>query len=73
VGTEKLEAGDPAAAIECFLRAIASFDAHAPAHYQMGRALLRLQRLEEADAAFARAQRLNPGLVPPPARGQPVR
>jgi tetratricopeptide (TPR) repeat protein len=73
VGTEKLDSGDAAAALECFLRATATFDGYAPAHYQMGRALLRLQRPDDARAAFARAQRLNPGLVPPPGLGTPVK
>lgn len=66
VGTRQLDEGDPAAAIECFRRAIAVFDAYAPAHYQMGRALQRLNRQEEARAAFARAKQLNPSLVSPP-------
>jgi tetratricopeptide (TPR) repeat protein len=66
VGTHQLDAGDPTAAVESFRRAIAVFEACAPAHYQMGRALQRLDRPEAARAAFARAHRLNPSLVPPP-------
>jgi tetratricopeptide (TPR) repeat protein len=66
VGTAKLEAGDANAAVECFQRATAAFDAYAPAYYQMGRAFERLGRPGEARAAFARAQQLNPSLVPPP-------
>jgi tetratricopeptide (TPR) repeat protein len=66
VGTAQLDGGDPAAAIECFRRAIAVFEAYAPAHYQMGRALQRLNRPDGARAAFARARQLNPSLVPPP-------
>ena len=65
VGTQKLEAGDTAAAADAFRRATQAFDAFAPAHYQLGRALERLGRHEAARAAFARAQQLNPALVPP--------
>ncbi len=64
-GTEKLEAGDAAGALESLRRAIAVFDAYAPAHYQMGRALQALGRAADADAAFGRARQLNPSLVPP--------
>jgi tetratricopeptide (TPR) repeat protein len=74
VGTEKLEGGDPAAALDCFLRATATDGSYAPAHYQMGRALLRLAKIADARAAFARAQSLNPALVPPPiGSGKPVK
>jgi tetratricopeptide (TPR) repeat protein len=66
VGTEKLEAGDSRAALESFRRATAVFEAYAPAHYQMGRTLHRLGQPVAARAAFARAQQLNPSLVPPP-------
>jgi tetratricopeptide (TPR) repeat protein len=65
VGTEKLEAGELRGALECFRRAIATFENFAPAHYQMGRSLQRLGQGEAARAAFARAQQLNPSLVPP--------
>lgn len=65
VGAEKLNAGDAAAAAECFRRAIKAFEAFAPAHYQLGRALDRLGQHDAARAAFARAQQLNPALVPP--------
>lgn len=64
-GAEKLDAGDAAAAADCFRRAIGAFDAFAPAHYQLGRALERLGQHDAAGAAFARAQQLNPALVPP--------
>jgi tetratricopeptide (TPR) repeat protein len=64
-GTQKLDAGDPVLALDCFRRATKAFDAFAPAHYQMGRALDRLGQREAARAAFAKAQRLNPALVPP--------
>lgn len=66
VGTGQLDGGDPSAAIESFRRATAVFEAYAPAHYQMGRALQRLNRPDAARAAFARARQLNPSLVPPP-------
>ena len=42
-----------------------SFDAYAPAHYQLGRALAALGEPDAARAAFARAHELNPSLVPP--------
>lgn len=66
VGTGQLDGDDPAAAIACFRRAIDVFEAYAPAHYQMGRALQRLNRPDAARAAFARARQLNPSLVAPP-------
>jgi tetratricopeptide (TPR) repeat protein len=65
VGAQKLDAGDAAAAADCFRRATQAFDAFAPAHYQLGRALERLGQHDAARAAFARAQQLNPALVPP--------
>jgi tetratricopeptide (TPR) repeat protein len=67
-GAQKLDAGDAAGAADAFRRATLMFDAFAPAHYQLGRALQRLGRDEEAKAAFARAQQLNPALVPPVVR-----
>ena len=65
VGTAKLEAGDLTGALDQFRRAAAIDDSYAPAHYQMGRTLQRLGQHEASRAAFARAQRLNPSLVPP--------
>ena len=65
VGTRKLEAGDLNGALEQFRRATATFDAYAPAHYQMGRVLLQLGQLDASRAAFARAAELNPSLVSP--------
>jgi tetratricopeptide (TPR) repeat protein len=65
VGTQKLDAGDTTVAAECFRRAIEAFDGFAPAHYQLGRALDRLGQHDAARAQFARAQQLNPALVPP--------
>jgi tetratricopeptide (TPR) repeat protein len=65
-GTQTMEAGDAAAAADCFRRAIAAFEPFAPAHYQLGRALDALGRHDEARASYARAQQLNPALVPPP-------
>lgn len=66
VGVRRLDGGEPAAAVESFRRAIAAFEGFAPAHYQMGRALERVGRHDAARAAFARAQQLNPSLLPPP-------
>lgn len=68
VGTQKLEAGDAKGALEEFRRATTIFEPYAPAHYQMGRALLRLGERNAARAAFHRAQQLNPSLTPPPSR-----
>lgn len=64
-GVQRLDEGHTTDAVDCFRRAIDAFDAFAPAHYQLGRALGRLGRLDAARAEFARAQQLNPALVPP--------
>jgi tetratricopeptide (TPR) repeat protein len=68
VGTARLWNGDLIAALDEFRAAVSVFEAYAPAHYQMGVALERLGQADAARAAFARAQQLNPGLVPPIAR-----
>jgi tetratricopeptide (TPR) repeat protein len=60
-----MDEGQAAAAVALFRRAIAAFDRFAPAHYQLGLALDRLGDHGAALAAFARAQQLNPALVPP--------
>ncbi len=65
VGTARFDAGDFAGSLELFRRATSTSDQYAPAHYQMGRALQRLGRNDEARVAFQRAASLNPGLVPP--------
>jgi tetratricopeptide (TPR) repeat protein len=64
-GIQKLENADPSGAIDHFRRAVEIFEAYAPAHYQLGRALQSVGRMEASRAAFARAQQLNPSLVPP--------
>ena len=64
-GTQKLDAGDAAGAAEIFRRATQAFEGFAPAHYQLGRALQMLGQHDAAKKAFARAQRLNPALIPP--------
>lgn len=66
VGTARLDAGDPAGALEHFRRAAGVLDEYAPAHYQMGRALRALGDEGAARAAFARARQLNPSLAAPP-------
>ena len=65
VGIARLDANDAAGAAEQFRRAIAKVETYAPAHYQLGRALQRLGQDMAARAAFARAQALNPSLMPP--------
>ena len=65
VGTQKLDGGDLAGALDLFRRATSVRDDYAPAFYQMGRTLERLGQREAARAAFARAERLNASLVPP--------
>jgi len=65
VGIARLDANAPAAAAEQFRRAIAKVDTYAPAHYQLGRALQRQGQDAAARSAFARAQTLNPSLMPP--------
>jgi Flp pilus assembly protein TadD len=65
VGIARLDANEPAAAAEQFRRAIAKVETYAPAHYQLGRALEHLGHDAAARAAFARAQALNPSLMPP--------
>ena len=65
VGIQKIEAGDLTGALDALTQATTAFEPYAPAHYQMGLVLGRLGRAEAARVAFARAQRLNPSLVPP--------
>jgi tetratricopeptide (TPR) repeat protein len=65
VGIQKVEGGDLSGALDALTRATAAFDTYAPAHYQMGLVFSRLGRADAARAAFARAQQLNPSLVPP--------
>ena len=64
-GSARMQAGDLVAAVDHFRRAASILDAYAPAHYQLGLAFLRLGQPEAARRAFARAQQLNPSLVPP--------
>jgi len=64
-GIALLDGGDAAAAADCFRRAAQAQDTFAPAHYQLGRALDRLGQHDAARRAYARAQQLNPALVPP--------
>ncbi len=65
VGIARLDAGDAEGARERFAAAVAAADGYAPAHYHLGRALLRLRRIDAARQAFSRARQLNPSLVPP--------
>jgi tetratricopeptide (TPR) repeat protein len=66
LGIQKLAAGDPTAAADYFKQATTAFEPYAPAHYQLGLALQRLNKPTEAHTAFTRARQLNPALVPPP-------
>lgn len=65
VGIQKGQEGELLAALDSFRRAVAAFDRYAPAHYQMGLVLDRLGDAAAAQSAFARAQALNPSLLPP--------
>ena len=65
VGTMRLDAGQVVEAVDCFRRATTIFEAYAPAHYQLGRALSRLGEHDAARSAFERARQLNPILTPP--------
>ena len=65
VGVSRLDAGDAEGARERFAAAVAVATTYAPAHYHLGRALHRLGRIDDARAAFAKAQQLNPSLVSP--------
>jgi tetratricopeptide (TPR) repeat protein len=64
-GAQQVERGELRAAVETFRRATAVLNTYAPAYYQMGRALDTLGEHGAAHEAFARAQRLNPSLLPP--------
>jgi tetratricopeptide (TPR) repeat protein len=66
VGVQKLDRGDVALALDHFRQAARVYEEYAPAHFQLGRALQLIGRRDESRAAFARAQQLNPVLVPPP-------
>jgi tetratricopeptide (TPR) repeat protein len=65
VGIARLDAGDARVASDRFRAAIAIDETYAPAHYHLGRTLQQLGRIDDARAAFAIAQRLNPSLVSP--------
>jgi tetratricopeptide (TPR) repeat protein len=65
VGIQKAESGELLAAVDNFRRAIAIFEAYAPAHYQLGLVFERLGEHEASRSAFERARQLNPSLVSP--------
>ena len=65
VGIAAIGRGDLQRGLDCFRRATTTSETYAPAHYQMGLVLQRLGDDAAARAAFARAQALNPNLVPP--------
>jgi superkiller protein 3 len=64
-GTQQLDQGDAGTAASLFERAIKVDDRYAPAYYQLGRALQRLGKEDDARRAFATASALNPSLVAP--------
>jgi len=64
-GAQQVERGELRAAVDTFRRATNALNTYAPAFYQMGRALDTLGEHGAAREAFARAQHLNPSLVPP--------
>ena len=66
VGSQKLAARDLGGAADCFRRAVEVFPPYAPAHYQLGLVLLSMGKRDAARASFAKANELNPALVPPP-------
>jgi tetratricopeptide (TPR) repeat protein len=68
VGIARLERGDLAGALERFTSATGIAATYAPAHYHLGRTLVRLGRDAEARRSFARARQLNPSLVAPDTR-----
>jgi Flp pilus assembly protein TadD len=70
-GTRTLDEGRLQEALTLLERATRVNDRYAPAYYQMGRALQRLGRDNEARRAFEKAAELNPGLVPPSGPGSP--
>jgi tetratricopeptide (TPR) repeat protein len=70
-GIQQRDAGDLKGALGTFQRATAVFTTYAPAHYQIGLVLQQLGQHDAAKAAFATAQRLNPGLVSPYETGRP--
>ena len=57
--------GTPTARANASRRPSPSRRRYAPAYYHLGRALHRLGRIDDARAAFAKAQQLNPSLVSP--------
>lgn len=60
LGTYAAEAGDKALAAECFRRAIALAPDFAEAHYNLGLALVEMDRLDDAIGPFQRAAALAP-------------
>jgi tetratricopeptide (TPR) repeat protein len=60
-----LKAGELQAAIDFFERAIGLDPEHALAHYNLGLALQKKGNLAAAQAAFARANKLDPHLKAP--------
>ena len=63
LGLVRHQRGDSAEAADLIGRAVATFAGHAPAHSNLGLALLALQRPVEALASFDRALALQPAFV----------
>ena len=64
-GKRLRKAGDLDGAISQYRAAINSTPAYAPAHYELGLALLQQGKKEEASQEFQKAASLDPKLVPP--------
>jgi Flp pilus assembly protein TadD len=64
-GKRLRNAGDLDGAISQFRSAISASREFAPAHYELGLALLQQGKKEEAARAFAEAQKLDAKLAPP--------
>ena len=61
VAALRARGGDWAGAAAALERAVALQPTHENAHFELGRALMRIGRPEQAERAFARAAEINPG------------
>jgi len=70
-GARQLREGDAQGALEKFRAASKLAPDYAPAHYQMGLALLKTGKIQEARAEFEKAHQLDPRLRAPHGSGGP--